>query len=181
MWKKLLSIIFLALGFASSAAQLNHITSGQLFFYIAVILLGVGVGLALWQYWPNLYKRFLRDSQPHLSEYTQDMLWGVIWRWHYKPEFDDKPLPRDLKPYCPECIDQPLMFIDEQQVNSDKGLVWIMRWQCSAHPEGGKIWGNILGRKNLWEVYALIRQRVESGEWKQAVLRQRAVMKSKTS
>jgi hypothetical protein len=40
-------------------------------------------------------------ASPSYTLYTKDVFLGVIWKWHYKPEFGEMPL--NLTPYCPDC------------------------------------------------------------------------------
>jgi hypothetical protein len=115
------------------------------------------------------------DVPPNWTEYTQDKFGEIIWRWHYKPEFDDTPTPRDLKPHCAECND-PLEFVEEKELEvthgGEKKLQWIMQWNCPTHPER-RIWYRVLGRRNLFWVYNQISQKIKDGSWKAVVMKQR--------
>lgn len=119
---------------------------------------------------------FSRFSKPKWTEYTQDKFGEIIWQWHYKPEFDDTPTPRDLKPHCAEC-NHRLDFVEEKECevtqDDEKKLQWMMQWKCSAHPE--KTWVfKVRGRRNLFWVYDQIRQKLKDGSWEAVVLKQRA-------
>jgi len=65
------------------------------------------------------------------TEYTEDVLHGIIWRWHYKPEIDNTP--RNLTPLCPECENPRALHGDVSR--HQQGKAYIVSLKCSFHPQ----------------------------------------------
>ncbi len=109
-------------------------------------------------------------------EYTEDVFHGVIWRWHYKPEIDNTP--RDLTPYCPECINpQPLHHSRLVSSDKDKGS---RRGTCIMNCPNHKtqMYFIPVERESNFGLFGNIKrdvqQKLKEGSWVEVVNKQRA-------
>lgn len=108
---------------------------------------------------------------PPWSDYTKDMFYDVIWRWHYKLEFDSTP--RDLIPFCPEC-DRPLIVWEQSNgipIPGSKKLRWFALCRCEFHPREYQI--PVDARCDFTPIKDLIQQKIQDGSYDDVVTRQR--------
>jgi hypothetical protein len=120
-------------------------------------------------------KEIASESQaldPNYTLYTKDVFLDVIWKWHYKPEFGQKPL--NLTPHCPDCeqrlvpktdLDGNAIYIDRR---SNKPHIRLI---CSVHRKQYRM--PIDEQKNYVTVIADISKKIKNGKWKEIVEQQR--------
>jgi hypothetical protein len=98
-------------------------------------------------------------------EYTQDVFYGVIWRWHYKPEIDNTP--RGLRAYCPECeTDIPLQ---EHRPRTIKTVGQGIYLQCGYHSSVK----HKCNSDDYAHIKKLIQKKIDDGTWVEMVNKQR--------
>jgi hypothetical protein len=98
------------------------------------------------------------------AAYTEDVFYGLIWRWHYKPEIDNKP--RNVTPYCTEC-NPPRPLGGFKYVDGNRGY-YRLHLECKLH-------SSIHHECNVDDyahIKKLIEKKLDDGSWKLVVDRQ---------
>lgn len=101
------------------------------------------------------------------TEYTQDVFYGVLWTWKYRPEIDNTP--RSLTPHCPECDDStPMIGYSIRSHFPYESL------KCPYHPQQYKINEEHSQSGDPFpKTKKLILQKLEDGSWFDAVNKQK--------
>jgi len=112
------------------------------------------------------------DDSNH-TLYTKDTFLGIIWKWHYKPEFGEKPL--GLTPYYPDCeYEQELI----PRRGTGPGIytanngIRIKVVACRIH-HSKKYEIPVDAQSNYVTVIADIMDNIENGKWKEIIEQER--------
>lgn len=109
-------------------------------------------------------------NAPSKSEYTEDVIGGIFWRWKQGTNYE----PYDLIPYCPECplyLQTDMMTVSSSQDIFGKTLLILKCW-TPKHPKCYRVTGDTM-RGPCASIEDEIRARLKSGAWEVAVIRKR--------
>jgi hypothetical protein len=114
---------------------------------------------------PPIVNSIFDKSRLEWTDYTRDSLYGAMWEWSYRPQFEYM-VPRDIHGFCPECLREMTEIGGRTFDENGSYAIFV----CRSHPLTQY---QVPSVNDAYEgIRRLIEKKLRSGDWKETVWRQ---------